>query len=1180
MSQQRTILIIDDHIGILESLSDIFEGFGYKIKLASNGKEALDSINIDIDIDIALIDIQLGDMTGLDVLKKIKDFSPKTECIVVTGHASQESAIDAINLGAYSYILKPYDINALRITIQRAVEKRATEEELRKSEENYRDLFDIMAQGAFYKSSDGKILHVNSAALEIIGLTYEQFVGNTSNDLQWNVIHEDGSHFSEDEHPSMVALKTGKPCRDVVAGIYNVDKNACNWVTINAIPQFQKNKDKPYQVFVTLHDITARKQSEDLLRIQHDLSYRLSEVDSFEQGLEICLSSSLNASNMEAGGIYLLNEETGGIDLVHHEGLPEDFVADIRHFGPHSENVNILKKKTPFYAEYKKTAIPKSEVEKSAIFKAICIIPILFQDQLIGCINLTSSSHWNVPVFARVAVETISSQIGNWVNYNKTKQTLYESQDRFSLAMEAVQDGIFDWNLIKNTIYYSPGWKRMLGYKNLEIPNTFSVWEKLTDSQDASQSWQIHDELITKNLDRFETEYKMKHKNGHWVDILSRATAIFDDNGTAVRIVGTHVDISERKQAEKRLTDVLQFNETIISESPVGLTIYDAVSGSCIAANDSIAKLIGGTKQEVLRQNFYGLDSWQKSGLLATVKEVLEKKINIRKTFEVTSSFGKIIALDRYCSQFYFDEKQHLLLVTIDVTQKLKDEKTIIRHRKKAERYLNLAGVMFIGLDKHGNINVANNKACQILEVQQEDVIGQNWFENFIPQPVRSEVYSVFTQILAGDIKSFEYSENSIITKTGKEKHIAWHNTAIKDEEGNIIGLLGSGEDVTEKRDLHLKLQQSQKMESIGNLAGGIAHDFNNILASILGFSELALSAVEKGSEIEDDLQEIQMAGIRAKDLVKQILTFARKSDETVKPIQVGKIAKEVLKFLKSSIPATVQIKDKINSDSFILGSSIQIHQILINLCTNASQAMEESGGLLEVCVEDIVIKKSTHISDLNPGDYINIAVKDTGVGISPVNIHNIFEPYFTTKKVGEGTGMGLAVVHGIVESHGGKITIKSSENNGSTFSVYLPITKKRSKHASFEKKVLPSGNENILFVDDEAAVAQMGSRTLEQLGYTVTVCTSSIEALELFKSKPEKFDLVVTDMTMPNLTGDKLAVKIMEIRPDIPVILCTGYSKTISEDDSAKLGIKAYSHKPIVKANLAKTIRNVLDET
>ncbi|MCF8074788.1 MAG: response regulator [Desulfotignum sp.] len=375
------------------------------------------------------------------------------------------------------------------------------------------------------------------------------------------------------------------------------------------------------------------------------------------------------------------------------------------------------------------------------------------------------------------------------------------------------------------------------------------------------------------------------------------------------------------------------------------------------------------------------------------------------------------------------------------------------------------------------------------------------------------------------------------------------------------------------------KLYQSQKMESIGNLAGGIAHDFNNILSSIIGFTELAMDEAPKNSGIEDSLQEVRAAGKRAKDLVKQILAFARQSDEEKIPIQPGSIAKEVLKLIRSSIPATIDIHQKIDSDATVLGNAVQVHQVLMNLCTNAAHAMEDSGGILNVTLKDVVLDEKDGSAGMVPGEYIEIKVSDTGKGIPPDIIGSIFEPYFTTKGPGEGTGMGLAMVKGIIESYHGHIAVDSQLEKGTEFTIYLPKISQRSARGVIAPETLPTGTERILFLDDEAPIAKMGSQILERLGYSVTIRTSSVEALELFRAKPDEFDLVVTDMTMPNMTGDKLAVKLMKIRPDIPVILCTGYSKKISDETATDIGIKAFAYKPVLKADLARTVREVLDE-
>ncbi|MCG8634646.1 MAG: CHASE domain-containing protein, partial [Desulfobacterales bacterium] len=386
--------------------------------------------------------------------------------------------------------------------------------------------------------------------------------------------------------------------------------------------------------------------------------------------------------------------------------------------------------------------------------------------------------------------------------------------------------------------------------------------------------------------------------------------------------------------------------------------------------------------------------------------------------------------------------------------------------------------------------------------------------------------------------------------------------------------------DITEKIKTEKKLQQAIKMESIGTLAGGIAHDFNNILTAIMGFSKLALVRAERGSTIEDDINEILHASNRAKDLVWQILSFARQAEEEIHPIRVNVIIKEVLKFLRSSIPSSIEIRHEIKSKSLIMGNSTQVHQILVNLCTNAAYAMENDTGILKISLKDINITAGESLTGLGlrPGDYIQLSVSDTGTGIAPDKIESIFEPYFTTKGIGKGTGLGLSVVHGIVEKYHGKIIAESKLGRGSVFTVYFPVCREDKEKIREEAGEIKSGTECILFVDDEVSIAEIGKRALESLGYSVVTRTSSIEALELFRSKPGDFDMVITDMTMPNMTGDELAMKMMKIRSDIPVILCTGFSNRISETMASEIGIRAFIYKPFIEADLSKIIRKVLD--
>ncbi len=383
-----------------------------------------------------------------------------------------------------------------------------------------------------------------------------------------------------------------------------------------------------------------------------------------------------------------------------------------------------------------------------------------------------------------------------------------------------------------------------------------------------------------------------------------------------------------------------------------------------------------------------------------------------------------------------------------------------------------------------------------------------------------------------------------------------------------------------ERADLEAQLRQAQKMEAIGTLAGGIAHDFNNILAAAIGYTELSLIEAEKGTALYDNLQEVLRAGERAKDLVKQILTFSRQAEQEIKPVQVKLILKEALKFLRASLPTHIEICQDIHSDSLVMADPTQIYQVFMNLCTNAGYAMKEKGGVLTVTLTENEIESDSvnEHPELKPGKYIKLIVSDTGLGMPPHILNRIFDPFFTTKEKDKGTGMGLSVVHGIVGSCEGSISVVSTPGLGSTFNVYLPAVDSQLYSRTAVEEILPTGTEHILFVDDEQAIVKIGEKMLESLGYSVTTRTGSIEALELFKAKTDRFDLVVTDMTMANMSGDELAREMIRINPEIPIILCTGYSSRINPEQAAAIGIRALVYKPVLKTEIATTIRNILD--
>lgn len=398
----------------------------------------------------------------------------------------------------------------------------------------------------------------------------------------------------------------------------------------------------------------------------------------------------------------------------------------------------------------------------------------------------------------------------------------------------------------------------------------------------------------------------------------------------------------------------------------------------------------------------------------------------------------------------------------------------------------------------------------------------------------------------------------------------------ISDQNGNIIGYVSCERDITRERELEKQLNQAHKMQAMGTLAGGIAHDFNNILMGILGYTEIGLEETEKDSPEHESFQQIFGAGIRAKDLVKQILSFARSSKKKKAPVQVSIMVREILKFIESTVPSNIELKKNIKTHSSTLGDPTMIHQILMNLCSNAAYAMRDTGGTLDILLEDfnLTMEDAHNFADIKPGPYIKLTVNDTGKGIPPKIINKIFDPFFTTKPVGEATGMGLSVVRNSVKDLNGEIKVASTVGKGSTFTVFIPRLEMHEGSQLSEKSHLPGGSgEKVLFVDDEILLAELMEKMLSKLKYKVDTFNKPEEALAAFRKAPADYSLVITDQTMPGMPGSSLAKEILALRPDIPVFLCTGYSNALNKDQILAIGIKDILVKPVSMKDLAETL-------
>lgn len=603
----------------------------------------------------------------------------------------------------------------------------------------------------------------------------------------------------------------------------------------------------------------------------------------------------------------------------------------------------------------------------------------------------------------------------------------------------------------------------------------------------------------------------------------------------------------------------------------VAYSITRLHDGVYLEANPGFQKISGYSREEILGQ------SSQQLGLV-TAEQRLEILKDIRllgrlenKEIHFNSKNGDPKTALFSSSEITFKGEKCLYTTLVDIT----DRKIIEEQIKESESLhrLTLSNVndTVILTDAKGKMTFCCPNVHFITGYSDKEVM--RWKN--IYQLIGDDLYNEEMLQERGELQNIE---KDIVTKNGDICHTLIGVKRIRFKNSTKLYTI---HDITELKKLQNNLVQSQKMESLGNLAGGIAHDFNNLLSAIIGFTELSLGDIGSDSTIRENLEEVSKASIRARDLVQQILTFTRQQEADAKAVNLFDIVEETLKFLRSSIPATIEIRKNLLSNAMVLGAEVEFSQIIMNLCANSAQAMEHQGGILDISMCSVEHYGDPELENLglDKGEYIEIKVTDTGKGIPRKYIERVFEPYFTTKALGEGTGMGLALVHSLVESYGGKIHLESMEGIGTEVSIYLPVVKEHQVEEQEEYEHLPGGHERILFIDDEPSVVKVSCSILKSLGYKVVSASNGLEALEIFKQQSNVFDLVITDMTMPNMKGDELAVELVKIRPDIAVILLTGHMKKMAEQDYTQRGIRAVFYKPMTMDLLAKAVRKVLDE-
>jgi len=629
-----------------------------------------------------------------------------------------------------------------------------------------------------------------------------------------------------------------------------------------------------------------------------------------------------------------------------------------------------------------------------------------------------------------------------------------------------------------------------------------------------------------------------------------------------------------RLHAEEHLRESEGKFRDLAEKSIVG--IYLIQDGLFKYVNGEMAAIFGHNVQEIIdrmgpREVIYPED-------LPMVEENIRKRIcgelkSLRYEFRIITRDGQVRNAEVFSSQTLYRGRPAVIGTLLDVTERRQVEEELRRLSIAVEQ----AAEDVIITDPEGFIQYVNPAFETITGYSRMEAVGRT------PRFLKSDRHdAVFYEHLWRTIKNGEIWTGRITNRCKNGKLIQEDTTIspLTTSTGKLMGYVALKRDVTESMRMEAQLRQAQKMEAIGTLAGGIAHDFNNILGAMMGYAELAkFKTADK--KIHPYLEQILKACDRSRDLVKQILTFSRQQEQEKRPVAVTPIVKEAMKLLRSSLPATVEIRQTYaNRHDTVLADPTQIHQVLINLCTNALHAMRNREGVLDVRLEEQLLSPEDppYDPELREGAYLKLTVSDTGEGIDPVLKDKIFDPFFTTKDAGEGTGLGLSVVYGIVKDYGGVIAVESEPSQGTVFTIYLPLLDADGRHEEKEMADIPRGRGRILLVDDEEPIASLGWEMLSSLGYEVAVRFSSHDALAAFRVHPERFDLVITDMTMPNMTGAGLAREMLKLRPDLPIILTTGFSERIDEEEAKKIGIREFLMKPVSLADLARAVKAQLD--
>ena len=946
-----------------------------------------------------------------------------------------------------------------------------------------------------------------------------------------------------------MAMQDGRACRVLVRHYRKNGIPFWNEVTLSPV----KNRAGRVTEYIwVMSDATQRQQAEDALKDSHDPSRVLADLMS--DGVIVISEATIVYVN--AGGLALFAatspEQVVGKPIQ--SFLHPDYSEVIRRCIEHHQPADAAAR----------TAGQLLQVDGRAIEVTLSASPILWQGKA-SCLLLVSQSTF------RTAIESATDRV----------------QASLQSAQALTHLGNWEWHIPDGTEIWSEEQYRIFGLEPGSTVPTHETFLSALHPEDRNHVLAAIEHTLASD-GPCDVDCRIIQPSGDMRFVRYRGEVIRHVSGQPIRLSGTVQDVTEHKLMEEVAKERdLQF-KLVVESAPSGMLMVRQ-DGTISLVNAQIERMFGYSRDELLGrpvdlllpEHLRQQHSVQRVEFLASPSL---RPMGGDKDFFGRRKDGSQFPVDIGLNPLHLSSGTSVLATIIDMTDRRRAEEA---QRESQERFDLAVRAAHVGIFEHHHRTDTlywSPTLRELYGVGAEEPVSLQRYVELLPREERDGILSAIRKAHdpAGD--GTLRAEHRIVKTGGEIRYVSVRAQTLFEGEGAArvpIRTIGTVVDITDRKNAEAYLRDSSKMEAIGTLAGGIAHEFNNSLTAVLGFSELALPLVPADSKAYRHIQQVITAGRKSRELVHQLLTFSQQSDQVRRPLSLHSLVKESLKLLRPTIPSWIELRERIASSTRpISADTTQMHQLILNLLENAFHAMRQTGGILEIQLQDKDLAADQVAPDgrLAAGCYACLTVRDSGEGMEPEMASRIFDPFFTTKPLGEGRGMGLSVVHGIVKAHGGTVLVESQVGVGTTVSVYLPALPPRATPAPAKDEPLPHGHECILFVDDEESLARFGGEMLESLGYYPVVRMSATEAWQAFQVAPQRFDLLITDQAMPGMSGDMLARECKRLRPDLPIILCTGSDQTLTADTARSHGVTEYVLKPLMLHDLARTIRRVLD--